>query len=97
MKQKSVSQPTECRIDSILSFFLSPTSHNRKGGTNKPSLAGFSLEFGREKPDVWIDPRKSVILQVKAAEIVRSDVYRTGCTLRQVMLSTTRDGFSQTF
>ena len=47
-----------------------------------PSSTSVKMEFGREKPDVWIDPRKSVILQVKAAEIVNSDSYHTGCTLR---------------
>uniref|UniRef100_A0AAV2L6Q5 DNA ligase n=1 Tax=Knipowitschia caucasica TaxID=637954 RepID=A0AAV2L6Q5_KNICA len=35
-----------------------------------------------EKPEVYIEPQNSVIVQVKAAEIVSSDVYRTGCTLR---------------
>ncbi|XP_051915152.1 DNA ligase 4 [Hippocampus zosterae] len=35
-----------------------------------------------EKPEVYIEPRNSVILQVKAAEIVASDVYKTNCTLR---------------
>jgi DNA ligase-4 len=37
---------------------------------------------GLDKPDVWVDPRHSVILQVKAAEIVKSDSYDVGCTLR---------------
>lgn len=35
-----------------------------------------------EKPEVYIEPRHSVLVQVKAAEIVPSDMYRTGCTLR---------------
>ncbi|KAM9830797.1 DNA ligase 4 [Syngnathus typhle] len=35
-----------------------------------------------EKPEVYIEPRNSVILQVKAAEIVGSDMYKTNCTLR---------------
>ncbi|XP_069060350.1 DNA ligase 4 [Pleurodeles waltl] len=37
---------------------------------------------GLEKPEVYIEPCNSVILQIKAAEIVASDMYKTGCTLR---------------
>jgi DNA ligase-4 len=40
------------------------------------------LKFGREKPDVWIEPKNSVVVQVKAAEIVASDGFGVGCTLR---------------
>jgi DNA ligase-4 len=36
----------------------------------------------KEKPDVWIDPRVSKILQVKAAQIVISEKYKAGYTLR---------------
>ncbi|KAG7463404.1 hypothetical protein MATL_G00176210 [Megalops atlanticus] len=35
-----------------------------------------------EKPEVYIDPCNSVVIQVKAAEIVDSDMYKTNCTLR---------------
>ncbi|XP_069746724.1 DNA ligase 4 [Narcine bancroftii] len=35
-----------------------------------------------EKPEVYIEPCNSVVLQIKAAEIVSSDAYKTGCTLR---------------
>ncbi|KAG8430044.1 hypothetical protein GDO86_018598 [Hymenochirus boettgeri] len=37
---------------------------------------------GIEKPEVYIQPCNSVIVQIKAAEIVASDMYKTGCTLR---------------
>ncbi|XP_053311243.1 DNA ligase 4 [Spea bombifrons] len=37
---------------------------------------------GTEKPEVYIQPCNSVIVQIKAAEIVDSDMYKTGCTLR---------------
>lgn len=40
------------------------------------------LQFTVEKPDVWIDPKNSFVVQVKAVEIVTSDKYKTGCTLR---------------
>lgn len=42
-----------------------------------------NIDFGRkEKPDVWIEPSKSKIVQVKASEIVRSDRFPLNCTLR---------------
>ncbi|XP_018418656.1 PREDICTED: DNA ligase 4 [Nanorana parkeri] len=41
-----------------------------------------SILCGTEKPEVYIQPGNSVILQVKAAEIVPSDMYKTNCTLR---------------
>lgn len=41
-----------------------------------------SILCGTEKPEVYIEPRNSVIVQVKAAEIVSSDMYKTNCTLR---------------
>lgn len=31
--------------------------------------------FNKEKPDVWIEPSKSKIVQVKATEIINSDKY----------------------
>ncbi|XP_075446837.1 DNA ligase 4 [Ascaphus truei] len=37
---------------------------------------------GTEKPEVCIQPCNSVIVQIKAAEIIASDMYKTGCTLR---------------
>ncbi|XP_053139773.1 DNA ligase 4 isoform X2 [Hemicordylus capensis] len=37
---------------------------------------------GTEKPEVYIEPQNSVIVQIKAAEIVSSDMYKTDCTLR---------------
>lgn len=36
----------------------------------------------REKPTVWYDPATAPVLQLKAAEIVISPTYPTGCTLR---------------
>ncbi|XP_077170434.1 DNA ligase 4 [Paroedura picta] len=41
-----------------------------------------SILCGTEKPEVYIEPCNSVIVQVKAAEIVSSDMYKTECTLR---------------
>lgn len=41
-----------------------------------------SILCATEKPEVYIEPCNSVIIQVKAAEIVGSDMYKTSCTLR---------------
>ncbi|XP_053273000.1 DNA ligase 4 [Pleuronectes platessa] len=41
-----------------------------------------SILCATEKPEVYIEPCNSVIIQVKAAEIVGSDMYRTSCTMR---------------
>ena len=41
-----------------------------------------NIKCGRDKPDVWFDPRSTPVLQVNAAEITRSDSYAAGCTLR---------------
>ena len=40
------------------------------------------MEMVKERPDVLLEPSSSLLLQVKAAEIVKSDAYKTGCTLR---------------
>uniref|UniRef100_A0A1A8HAZ0 DNA ligase IV n=1 Tax=Nothobranchius korthausae TaxID=1143690 RepID=A0A1A8HAZ0_9TELE len=50
-----------------------------------------SILCGTEKPEVYIEPCNSVIVQVKAAEIVASDVYKTNCTLRFPRIEKIRD------
>ncbi|XP_065897200.1 DNA ligase 4-like isoform X2 [Dysidea avara] len=45
----------------------------------------------KEKPDLWIEPRNSKIVQIKAAEIVSSDKYKVGMTLRFPRLEKVRD------
>ncbi|XP_061463551.1 DNA ligase 4 [Rhineura floridana] len=42
----------------------------------------FNILCGTEKPEVYIEPCNSVIVQIKAAEIVSSDMYKTDYTLR---------------
>ena len=53
--------------------------------------AGTCLSGKEPTPDVWVDPKKSVILQVKAAEIVPSDIYKVGYSLRFPRVVTVRD------
>ena len=66
----------------IANFFfcsLKISKHfKEKGATTPPSR----LKFGRENPDVWILPEKSVVLQVKAAEVIPSDSMDAKFSLR---------------
>jgi DNA ligase 4 len=43
-------------------------------------LGGGDLQY--ERPDVWINPRDSVVVSVKAASVTVTDQFRMGCTLR---------------
>ncbi|CAH1392247.1 unnamed protein product [Nezara viridula] len=54
---------------------------------NPPSF----LLLKREKPDVYITPRCSKILQVKSPEVMRTDAYYTGYTLRFVRVEAIRE------
>ena len=41
-----------------------------------------NVRYGKEKPDMKIDPRKSKVLEIRAAEVIKSDSYDVGYTLR---------------
>ncbi|EFA81882.1 DNA ligase IV [Heterostelium album PN500] len=41
-----------------------------------------NVQFGTERPDVYIDPTASFVLQIKAAQIVITEKYKVGFTLR---------------
>lgn len=49
-----------------------------------PGICPLGLHWAREKPDVWIEPKKSYILQIKATEIVdsRHNAFKMDYTLR---------------
>ncbi|XP_033127857.1 DNA ligase 4-like isoform X2 [Anneissia japonica] len=49
------------------------------------------LLLSNEKPEIWIEPSKSVIVQVKATEITYAKDYKTGCTLRFPRVEKLRD------
>ncbi|KAK0144697.1 DNA ligase 4 [Merluccius polli] len=76
---------TLCRIGSgytmkeLYELGLKLAKHWKVYRKNDPPAA---ILCGTERPEVYIEPRHSVILQVKAAEIVGSDMYKTNCTLR---------------
>lgn len=76
---------TLCRIGSgytmkeLYELGLKLAKHWKVFRKNDPPA---SILCGTEKPEVYIEPCNSVIVQVKAAEIVGSDMYKTNCTLR---------------
>ncbi|TKS66265.1 DNA ligase 4 [Collichthys lucidus] len=76
---------TLCRIGSgytmkeLYDLGLKLAKHWKVYRKNDPPA---SILCGTEKPEVYIEPCNSVIIQVKAAEIVGSDMYKTNCTLR---------------
>ncbi|XP_041473446.1 DNA ligase 4-like isoform X2 [Lytechinus variegatus] len=49
------------------------------------------LQCTREKPELYVEPQNSFIVQIKATEINSSNVYKTGCTLRFPRLEKVRD------
>ena len=58
---------------------------NLKKSRQRECKSGALIKCGKETPDVWIEPQKSVVLQVKAAEIIKDQgSYDVGCTLRLV-------------
>lgn len=50
----------------------------RKMVSESPSF----LEWNNSPPDVWIDPKNSMILEVKGTELFKTYIYRTKYTLR---------------
>ncbi|XP_062302935.1 DNA ligase 4 [Osmerus eperlanus] len=76
---------TLCRIGSgytmkeLYELGLKLAKHWKVYRKNDPPA---SILCGTERPEVYIEPCNSVIIQVKAAEIVGSDMYKTNCTLR---------------
>lgn len=85
---------TLCRIGSgytmkeLYDLGLQLAKHWKVYRKNDPPAA---ILCGTEKPEVYIEPRNSVIIQVKAAEIVTSDMYKTNCTLRFPRIERIRD------
>lgn len=50
--------------------------------TRKPPGFLRLVDGFKEKPDVWIEPQFSRVLQIKAAQVVPTDKFSTGVTLR---------------
>uniref|UniRef100_A0A1B6FIK3 DNA ligase 4 n=1 Tax=Cuerna arida TaxID=1464854 RepID=A0A1B6FIK3_9HEMI len=68
-----------CTMEELAALSRQLEPHWKRCQPNKPPTG---LLWTREKPELWIEPQNSVILQVKASEVVRSDFYQTGYTLR---------------
>ncbi|KAJ0062353.1 hypothetical protein NL108_010554 [Boleophthalmus pectinirostris] len=85
---------TLCRIGSgytmkeLYDLGLKLAKHWKVYKKNDPPA---SILCATEKPEVYIEPCNSVIVQVKAAEIVSSDMYKTNCTLRFPRIEKIRD------
>lgn len=50
-----------------------------------------NIEWNKAVPDVWIDPKNSIILQIKAADLVTTNTYRTKHTFRFPRVMSIRD------
>lgn len=53
-----------------------------KNGRKINSLNPKCIEWNQDPPDVWIEPKNSILLQIKASELVETKTYRTSHTLR---------------
>jgi len=56
--------------------------HWKPFDTKNPPQSVILAPGYKEKPDVWIEPSRSKIVQIKATEIISSDKFKTGLTLR---------------
>ncbi|XP_065834565.1 DNA ligase 4-like [Oscarella lobularis] len=59
--------------------------------TNRPPSSVILAPGFKEKPDVWIEPSDSQIVQIKAAEIIVTDKFKANFTLRFPRLERIRD------
>lgn len=55
---------------------------NKRDASDISTPLGCQIRFGAQMPDVWIEPSHSVVLQVKAAELVQSGAFASGYTMR---------------
>ncbi|XP_054278931.1 LOW QUALITY PROTEIN: DNA ligase 4 [Macrosteles quadrilineatus] len=68
-----------CTLDELSELSRKLEPHWRR---TKPGYVPPSHLWTRERPELWLEPMDSVIVQVKASEVVPSDFYQTGFTLR---------------
>lgn len=62
-------------------------TRKKKTIANEPEF----LKFGNLTPDVWIDPRQSVVLEMRATELIKTSKYATKHTLRFPRIKFIRD------
>ncbi|XP_071488614.1 DNA ligase 4-like [Diadema antillarum] len=75
-------------LQELRDFNLKLANHWKKYDKKNPPQF---LHCTGEKPEVYIEPCNSFIVQIKATEINASAVYYTGCTLRFPRLEKVRD------
>lgn len=62
---------------------LEPFKHNIvKNARNFGGECPAGIEWGSEVPDFWYDPKRSIILQIKASDLVETNRYRTSHSFR---------------
>lgn len=66
---------------------VSTTKDGRRVISHNPKC----IEWNNAAPDVWIEPKDSIILQVKATEMVVSNTFRTSHSLRFPRVQSIRD------
>ncbi|PAA70532.1 hypothetical protein BOX15_Mlig012247g1 [Macrostomum lignano] len=84
----SVKYLSFCKVGSgyskqtLFEYNMKMAQHWQRFDKRSPPEAFRLADGQRERPDVWIDPSNSFVVQVRASEIVASDAYATGYTLR---------------
>lgn len=68
-----------------------PVSNRRQLRCNKEPEKIENVHFGSEIPDVWVKPEDSVIIEVKASEIVSSKSFDLNYSLRFASFVQIRD------
>lgn len=64
---------------------LEPIKHNinvTKTGRNSLNECPAGIEWGNANPDFWVDPKRSIVIQIKASELVETTRYRTSHSFR---------------
>ena len=64
--------------------------YNVSNGENVVQYDVGLIYFGNYKPDVWIPPNKSIVLEIRAAELAKSSGFHTGHTFRFPRISSIR-------
>ena len=70
---------TFCRVSGCSANMLSKILRQCGPEANEPDPA---IRRGKEEPDVWFEPKTAAVVEVVAAEIIKSNSYSAGCTLR---------------
>lgn len=71
---------------------LEPYWQTVRSGKIAPSAAGRDyIEWNKAVPDVWIEPKNSSILQIKASDLVETNTFRTSHTFRFPRVMAVRD------